>query len=529
MGIDRRDFIKGLGATAMGASLLPLANPAAWASPLRSAVVGRAVHGPSPTLLESFDALPPFKASGGVTMTLDTAGRIEGSAQLRLTGSGIQAGAVRITRMRQRVDLDPTTCGPIILRQDLGEDPEYHVFGAGSVSFVDKRDAYLLPPQDRGYQPGELGVRYQILDPSAVPDLVRNGRKPYTFRLLTTQRGHAGGSCWFDGAAFYKPPKGKVCLFLDDMRGTHRSVVLPEMQERGLLGATVFVVPDNMRGSNLRSADLHAMDEYGFEMAVGGTVDDGSLTAKADHAEILRGWAKLRGFITAERFRNPGLGHTVYPNGKSAVPADETLKTPAVSDGSDVLTVDDTGDIRLGYRVASLVVPQTPRTLVKEIVSATQVRVWDGRRPVRVPAGAYRTLFRDVATPFGYGKLWALHRDNGFTFARTAGAPAGGHFMDFEGGGLGRRLNWPNLSISNDYPLATLLENIDDCERNGTFLGIVIHKVETSDVDTLVDVGLTKFRTLLDRIKQGVDRGGLDSVTLNEAEARYFDKGWPES
>jgi hypothetical protein len=142
------------------------------------------------------------------------------------------------------------------------------------------------------------------------------------------------------------------------------------------------------------------------------------------------------------------------------------------------------------------------------------------------PAGTYRTLFRDVSTPFGYGKLYKLIKDNGFTYARTSGAPGGGHFGDFEGGGIGRRLSWPNVSISNNYLTSQIMTQLDQCEKNGTHLIFVIHQVNVSDVDTLVDVGITKFRALLDRIKLGVDRGGLECLTLSQLETTYFNKPW---
>ncbi|SJN53914.1 hypothetical protein VR7878_00544 [Vibrio ruber DSM 16370] len=330
--------------------------------------------------------------------------------------------------------------------------------------------------------------------------------------------------------SLYANAKGQptVVIGFDDGEDTIESIAYPYMTQYGLVG-TIYLPTQQVGWVDRLSWEQVAMlSEAGWAISVDGSPDDTPMTDTADVATAVANATSAWDDLKQHGLDSDAMYHLCYPGGKffdtSVRPVQVTAMT---SDGSNVVTLDDSYPIHVGMRVYGSNIPKNTYVINGGGEAVSSVTLSRKIPPQNLPA-----MFNDESGEFYLDKLPAALNKAGFKSGRiTVG---GDMYTRFGFGGREMTTIGQGASYMTFNQFLPLLEQV---VLRGTTMETYFHRIvpdpeEGWTPDTPnpgINVYESFFKAYIDAVAEKVQSGELVVLTKPQWYERDIDKTVPES
>ncbi len=329
--------------------------------------------------------------------------------------------------------------------------------------------------------------------------------------------------------SLYANAKGQptVVIGFDDGADTIASIAYPYMAQYGLVG-TIYVPTQQVGWVNrLTWEQISMLSDAGWAISVDGSPDDTPMTDAADVrtavANAISSWNQLE----QHGLDSEAMFHLCYPGGKFFDTSVRPVQvTSMMSDGSNVVTLDNNYPIRVGMRVYGSNIPKNTYVINGGGESVASVTLSQKIPPQNLPA-----MFNDESGEFYLDKLPTALRKAGFKSGRiTVG---GDMYTRFGFGGREMTTIGQGVSYMTFNQFSPLLEQVI---LRGTTMETYFHRIvpdpaEGWTPDTPnpgIDVYESFFKAYVDTVAEKVQAGELVVLTKPQWYERDIDKTVPE-
>jgi hypothetical protein len=467
-------------------------------------------------MLEPFDSITGFAASGAGVLANDPTNKVQGTNSQRLTNNANNSAIATKTITPQ---LDPTTFGVYAACVDVD------FLNVASIEIDIGRSNTFAVAQQTGLQEdvaarpkGKTWFARNVSELTNVPAGV--GAVQVRTRYGLQSNAGLNGRMTTDALVANTAGIPTVVISFDDGYLQQYTVAKPILDAHGFK-ATYHPAPnyinlaDGGNGNYMTTAMLQDLNANGHDIACD-NMDDVPYINYADLASAVASYTANRNFLSA-RGLTRAIDFGCYPGGNYAsTPVKFQATGASVSGNAVTLASAPTGGIVLavGTRVYSLGLPQGGST-ISALTDQQHVTLTDAPT-----AGTAIFLFVDESGPFQGARLPTALKGAGAKLMRTNNAVYGKSVftrwgfadwdMYFTGNG------YTGLTAANGYAL------VDEAILRGSTLYTYWHSIRDTG-GTGFDSTVAFFTDQMDYIKSKVDAGLLQVLTVSQMYNRDAD------
>lgn len=473
-----------------------------------------------PVLLEGFESLAGWVASNGGQIDLATDSPDYGASRLRLTSTGTASAQATKASIGS---FDPSTMGTIAYSADLGMDAARQSTQNHRVVLQrDGVDQYVSGVTNTGtnYEtpsPLHMGKLWGSYHVSEVPGLAAPGVSNMGLYVRQSGTGPYSQETKYDALLGRAGGRTTFILGLDDNKLTQFTNAWPILKARGIPFGWYLAHQLTQNSAFMSVEMLQEMYADGNDCYLDSTHDDNISSSFGTLDAWEASFLQNRAFAQAHGMTR-GNEHICYTHGQIETnPPSARVNVSAVTaNGTAAVAMTSTAGITVGMRAVGHNVPNSPKTSVVSVDSATQVTL-----SANVPAQTRPMLFVDESPEFYTMKLPLRVRELGIRTARTT-RNQGGYLSRF---GFGDRGMFTFGHGLHGYTLQAFKDAIDLAILRGTTIEWYTHGVFDGGSGTESDTA--DFTAKMDYVALKRDQGLLDPMTWSQVWARDGNAGVP--
>lgn len=388
---------------------------------------------PPPVILEDFENAADWTVANAGVLSVATDTPAYGTKRLQLVGTGTANPAATKAAIGS---YDTSTLGTIVGLIDLSMDAGH----PGGASITMRKSGADQASLNFGtlYEtptPLAIGKLWGALHVSENPALAAPGGASVGVKVTNNGQIPFAKTTKFDALLARAGGRPTVNINFDDNKITQYTVAYPLLKS---LGLTADLNNVGSTSSNPAAFNLPRIKEVyadGWDVGLDSTYNDnitasfGTLAAAGASLQQNRDYAVSNG-LTRGNEHGCWTGGQIedFPN-PGNLPSNRILASSVTSDGSNVLTINSATAYpsgltpQVGMRVTGFNVPDSPKTTITSVISATQVQV-----SANIPAQTKPMYFVDDSLEFYTMKLPVYYRDVlGMKTMRTTRADGGAY------------------------------------------------------------------------------------------------------
>jgi len=459
---------------------------------------------PTPILLESFDSLTGWSASGGGALSQDSVNKIQGSNRLVLSASGVSGQNPIATKVSAFVS-DPSTWGTVAVNIRQHRDGQ-QVMPYASVGRAGVYSGALNPPSEEFDSTSVIENVWKAVNVSELANLpIGSGATDLRFRMT----GYSPFDETISVDGLYANANGRptVCITFDDNEDSTYDIAYPYMAARGMQG-TAYIASGLVGVSDsMNLAEIQALYAANWTIGCDGTPDDSDMTLAANPAAACTQLQVVQNYLTSNGMPR-GIGHLCYPFGNWRIGATGVSVAAMTGAGTATVTFGVAATVTPGQTVYGKGVP------LGTVVVTGGVAVTTAVLSNPIPVQTFPAKFIDESGVFYSDKLPAHLKANGVLTARTTlGSPVYTRF-GLEGTQW-QRLNGNGVTGAT---LAQIIAKVDTAILRGLTIVFYLHRITIEGGS--INISTSDFTGLIDYLSTKKDAGILDVMTLEQLYAR---------
>lgn len=463
----------------------------------------------TPVLLEGFNSVSGFSASGGATATLETTAskKVQGTGSIKIEGSGVSGTNPIYTKTSAFTD-DPATWDVIAWYECW---PDSYLANAQSYFQFGRSAAYTSAQATFSQVNGNAGKGIwraaNVSEYTGMP--VGSGSIDFRYRL--TQNAPYDNIVNVDCLMKNAGGTPTVLFTFDDNEDTTTDVAKPAMDVYGMSGSC-YIFQNGASGIGLSDsmtlAEIQALYAAGWDMACDGTNDDTSMTANADPAAAVTNINSVRTYLTTNGMPR-GVDHFCYPNGfffgDAAGVQPTAVQVAAMTGvGTGSVSFGAAANVSNGMAVYGFGVPAGTTVLSGGGVGVTSVVLSNN-----IPAQTKAAAFIDESGAFYKPKLQTALAAAGYKTGRTT---LGGNFYSRFGFG-DQALVIPGQGVSG-ATLAQMIAQVDAAILRKSTVLFYFHRITPAGGG--INIATADFQGLVDYVGAKKRAGQLAVLTLSQ-------------